>query len=234
MNAGMVIVGAGECGARAAFAFRELGYGGPVTLIGDEPHHPYERPPLSKDVLWHDEAPAPKWVSLPERFADQQIELITGKAAVAINRPAKKVLLSDGTALSYNRLLLATGSLPRRLPLAEGAGNRVAYLRTYGDALRIRDHLIPGRHVAIIGGGFIGLELAASARKRGAQVTILEAQPRILMRGVPEEIAAVVDARHRAEGARVLCGQSLSAIATEDRGVVIQLSDGRRVRPILP
>jgi 3-phenylpropionate/trans-cinnamate dioxygenase ferredoxin reductase subunit len=229
MNAGMVIVGAGECGARAAFAFRKLGYGGPVTLIGDEPHYPYQRPPLSKDVLSHDEAPTPKWVSLPETFADQHIELITGKVAVAIDRAAKKVLLCDGTVLPYERLLLATGARPRRLPLAEEAGDEIAYLRTYGDALRIREHLIPGRHVAIVGGGFIGLELAASARKCGAKVTVVEAQPRVLMRGVPEEIAAVVDARHRAEGVNVLCGRGLSAIAAQNDAVVIQLSDGQPI-----
>ena len=107
------------------------------------------------------------------------------------------------------KLLLATGAAPRRLALAEQAGDRIAYLRTFADALAIRDHLLPGRHVAIIGGGFIGLELAASARKRGAEVTIIEAQPRVLMRGVPEEIAEIVAARHLAEGVDLLCGVGL-------------------------
>jgi 3-phenylpropionate/trans-cinnamate dioxygenase ferredoxin reductase subunit len=132
-------------------------------------------------------------------------------------------------ALPYSKLLLATGAAPRRLALAEQAADRIAYLRTFADALGIRDHLLPGRHVAIIGGGFIGLELAASARKRGAQVTIVEAQPRVLMRGVPEEIAEIVAARHLAEGADLLCGVGLTAITMRPDGVRVELDDGRTI-----
>ena len=113
--------------------------------------------------------------------------------------------------------------------LAEQAGNRIAYLRTFADALAIRDHLNPGGHIAIVGGGFIGLELAASARKRGAEVTIIEAQPRILMRGVPEEIAGIVAARHLAEGSNLHCGVGLSAITARQDGVRVELGDGRAI-----
>ena len=228
-GAGMVIIGAGECGGRAALALREHGYEGAVTLVGDEPHHPYERPPLSKDVLALTDAPPPKWVSTPAVFVEKRIACITGKSAVAIDRAAKTVVFSDGMALPYSKLLLATGAAPRRLALAEQAGDRIAYLRTFADALGIRDHLLPGRRVAIIGGGFIGLELAASARKRGAQVTIVEAQPRVLMRGVPQEIAEIVAARHLAEGADLLCGVGLTAITMRPDGVRVELSDGRRI-----
>jgi 3-phenylpropionate/trans-cinnamate dioxygenase ferredoxin reductase subunit len=227
MDTGMVIIGAGECGGRAAFALREHGYEGPVTLIGEEQHHPYERPPLSKDALTLADLPEPKWVATEERFSDKHIDCITGKGVVAIDRKAKAAKLSDGTSLPYDRLLLATGAIPRRLPLAEQAGDRIAYLRTFTDALSIREHLLPGRHVAIIGGGFIGLELAASARKRGAEVTIIEAQPRILMRGVPQEIAEIVAARHLAEGADLLCGVGLASIGAGPDGVRIELADGR-------
>ena len=229
MSAGMVIIGAGECGARAASALREHGYQGPVTLVGDEPHHPYERPPLSKDVLSLADAPPPKWVSTPEAFAEKDIACITGKSAVAIDRSAKTVGFSDGMSLPYDKLLLATGAVPRRLALAEQAGERIAYLRTFGDALAIRAHLKPGRRVAIVGGGFIGLELAASARKRGCEVTIVEAQPRILMRGVPEEIAGIVAARHLAEGVELICGTGLTAIAAGQNGVRVALADGRAI-----
>ena len=228
-GSGMVIIGAGECGARAALALRENGYQGPVTLVGDELHHPYERPPLSKDVLSLADAPPPKWVSTPEIFAERQIACITGKSAVSIDRAARTVLFSDGMSLPYSKLLLATGAVPRRLPLAEPAGERIAYLRTFADALRIRDHLVPGRRVSIIGGGFIGLELAASARKRGCAVTIIEAQPRILMRGVPEEIAGIVAARHLAEGAELICGTGLTAIAAGAHSVRVELNDGRAI-----
>ena len=107
--------------------------------------------------------------------------------------------------------------------------SRIAYLRTFADALAIRDHLKPGGHVAIVGGGFIGLELAASARKRGAAVTVIEAQPRILMRGVPEEIAGIVAARHLAEGVNLHCGVGLSAVTARQDGVRIELADGRTI-----
>lgn len=222
----MVIVGAGECGARAAFALRENGYDGPITLIGDEPHLPYERPPLSKELLTSDEAPSPKWVGPRDGFSAADIDCVTGQAVTAIDRPAKTVRLADGTLLPYAKLLLATGATPRRLPLAPEATERVLYLRSFADALRIRDHVSLGRHVAIIGGGFIGLELAASARKRGADVTLIEALPRVLMRGVPEEIAAVVAGRHLAEGARLACGQGLQSIVEDGERVVTRLADG--------
>jgi 3-phenylpropionate/trans-cinnamate dioxygenase ferredoxin reductase component len=228
-DAGMVIIGAGECGARAALALRENGYQGAVTLVGDEPHHPYERPPLSKDMLSLDDAPPPKWVSTPEIFAEKNIACITGKSAATIDRAAKTVRFSDGMSLPYDKLLLATGALPRRLALAEQAGSRIAYLRTVADALAIRDHLKPGGHVAIVGGGFIGLELAASARKRGAAVTVIEAQPRVLMRGVPEEIAGIVAARHLDEGVNLHCGVGLSAVTARQDGVRIELADGRTI-----
>lgn len=225
----MVIIGAGECGARAAFALRELGYAGKVTLIGDEARLPYERPPLSKDVLHLADAPEPKWIGLAEKFAEQGISCLTGRRAVSLDPATRQVALSDDSTVSYDRLLFATGALPRQLPLAVGAGERCVTLRTFDDALRIRSHLRPGQHVAIVGGGFIGLELAASARKRGANVTIIEAQPRILMRGVPEEIAAVLSERHRAEGVEILCGAGISAVTGDDSSARISLSDGREI-----
>jgi 3-phenylpropionate/trans-cinnamate dioxygenase ferredoxin reductase component len=229
MADGMVIVGAGECGGRAALTLRDLGYEGRITLIGDEPHHPYERPPLSKDVLTADEVLPPKWVGAPDRFAELNIDCIHEKTAVAIDRQAKAVRLSDGSQLPYDKLLLATGAVPRRLPLAPQPSRRVAYLRNYADAMLIRAHLKPGSYIAIIGGGFIGLELAASARRRGADVTVIEAQPRILMRGVPEPIAQVIAERHVAEGVTLTCGRGLKGIVEEPGKVVIELTDGEAI-----
>jgi 3-phenylpropionate/trans-cinnamate dioxygenase ferredoxin reductase component len=228
MTDGMVIVGAGECGGRAAFALRDLGFDGPVTLIGEEPHHPYERPPLSKDVLSADELLQPKWMSLPERFAERGIACITGSAVTGIDRQSKAVELANGATVPYAKLLLATGAQPRRLPLAP-ASERIAYLRSYADALAIRAHLKPGNRLAVIGGGFIGLELAASARKRGSEVTVIEAQPRILMRGVPEEIAGIIAGRHRAKGVTLSCGRGLRSIAKREDKVVIELADGEAI-----
>lgn len=227
MRAGMVIVGAGECGGRAALALRELGFDGPVTLVGDEPHLPYERPPLSKEAMTG-EAPAIKAIASDELLAERSIRHIHSVQVVAIDRAAHEVRLSDGSSLPYEKLLLATGSTPRRMPMP-GLGARCVYLRTFNDALAIRAHLRAGNRVAIIGGGFIGLELAAAARKLGADVTVIEAQPRILMRGVPAEIAAIIHQAHEAEGVRVLTGQGIAAIADDGAEVRITLADAREV-----
>ncbi|HEV2900235.1 MAG TPA: FAD-dependent oxidoreductase [Pseudaminobacter sp.] len=225
MDAGMVIIGAGECGARAALALREHGYDGPIALIGEEAHLPYERPPLSKEAIAGADVPVAKTTLTAERIADAGIEFIGSSPAVAIERAAKNVRLADGRAIAYSKLLLATGAVPRRLPLAV-AGPRVAYLRTFDDALAIRARLTPGSRVAIVGGGFIGLELAASARKRGAAVTVIEAQPCILMRGVPADIAATVHALHAANGVEIACGEGTTAIR-DDGDVRIRLANER-------
>ncbi|RWB78412.1 MAG: ferredoxin reductase [Mesorhizobium sp.] len=225
--AGMVIIGAGECGGRAALALRDLGYDGPVTLIGDEPHLPYERPPLSKDAMTG-EAPSIKAIASDALFAERSIRHIHSVRAVAIDRAAHIVQLSDGSSLTYDKLLLATGSVPRQLPMP-GLGPCCVYLRTFNDALAIRAHLSAGNRVAVIGGGFIGLELAASACKLGATVTVIEAQPRILMRGVPAEIAEIIHKAHEAEGVAIHTGQGLAAIADDGKEVAITLAGGQRI-----
>jgi 3-phenylpropionate/trans-cinnamate dioxygenase ferredoxin reductase subunit len=228
-TAGMVIIGAGECGARAAFALRENGFAGPVTLVGEEVHLPYERPPLSKEALTRDEHPEPKWIGLAERFAENGISVLTERSAVGIDRAGKSVRLSDGSTLAYDKLLLATGAVPRQLPLAANAGPRCVTLRSFDDALAIRGLLVPGMRLIVIGGGFIGLELAASAVKRGAAVIVLEAQPRVLMRGVPEEIASVVTERHRAGGADIRAGTGIASITDDADAVRVTLSDGTKL-----
>jgi len=222
-----VIIGAGECGGRAALALRDLGYEGPVTLVGDEPHLPYERPPLSKEAMTG-EAPAIKAIATDALFAERSIRHIHSVRAVAIDRAAHAVRLSDGSSLAYGKLLLATGSVPRKLPMP-GLGPRCIYLRTFDDALAIRAHLGAGNRVAIIGGGFIGLELAAAARKLGATVTVIEAQLRILMRGVPAEIAEIIRKAHEAEGVSIRAGQGIAAIAGEGAEVGITLADGQKI-----
>lgn len=227
--AGMVIIGAGECGVRAAMTLRENGYDGPVTLIGAEPHLPYERPPLSKGAMTCDGAPLAKTINARDVLEAAGIDCLTGTAATAIDPAGKTVTLSGGRMLPFDRLLIATGANPRRLPLAGAEDVRCLSLRTFDDALKIRAHLDRGSRIAILGGGFIGLELAASARKRGAAVTVIEAQKRLLMRGVPEEIAAVIEARHRAEGVDIRCGTGLAAIEPGIETLHLSLSDGTRL-----
>lgn len=226
--AGMVIIGAGECGGRAALALRDNGYDGPVTLIGDEAHPPYERPPLSKEAMTGAEVPAIKAVADAARLTESRVTHLARRTVSSIDRAARTIALSDGEKISYDKLLLATGALPRRLPLAEML-SRAAYLRTFDDALSIRDTLKPGARIAIVGGGFIGLELAASATKLGAAVTVIEAQPRILTRGVAAEIAAVVHGLHEAAGVEVACGQGIAQIDEDGRGIHILLSGGRTI-----
>ena len=225
----MLIIGGGECGGRAALALRERGYDGPVTVVGSEPYLPYERPPLSKATMVAEAEPSPKLIGDRQFFADRRVECITGATAISIDRARQSVALADARILSYDRLLLATGAVPRRLPLPGADGARCAYLRTHDDALRIRNALKPGCHVAILGGGFIGLELAASARKRGARVTVVEALPRILTRGVPEEIARVIDARHRTEGVALVCGRGVSALRETGSSIEVVFSDGESI-----
>ena len=221
----MIVIGAGECGGRAALTLRELGYEGPVTLVGAEAHLPYERPPLSKDAMAAD-APAIKAIASEEELARKAITHVRSTVAASIDRAAKSVTLADGRRLAYEKLLLATGSVPRRLAMP-GLGRRCVYLRTFDDALAIRTHLRPGGRIAILGGGFIGLELAASARKLGAAATVIEAQPRILMRGVPAEIAGIVHEAHARHGVDIRCGAGIASVDDDGDTVHIGLSDGR-------
>ncbi|MGF1477799.1 MAG: NAD(P)/FAD-dependent oxidoreductase [Geminicoccaceae bacterium] len=211
--AGMVIIGAGECGVRAAFALRKHGFSGPVTVIGEENALPYERPPLSKG--WMAE---PKVIRKEEAYTEADIDLRLGTRVNAIDIDGKRLRLKDGDSVGYDHLLIATGARARRFPGMEDC----LTLRTDGDAGRIMQRIRSGSRVGIIGGGFIGLELAATARQAGAEVTVIEAGPRILGRAVPEQIARIVHARHAAEGVDVRTG---TADAAADANT-IKLTDG--------
>jgi 3-phenylpropionate/trans-cinnamate dioxygenase ferredoxin reductase subunit len=222
-EAGMVIVGGGKAGARAAVAFRENAWKGLVTLISDEALAPYDRPPLSKAAIMEESEPQPVYLLDEDMMASLEVNFLRGSAATAIDRDAKSVLLADGKKIPYDRLLIATGAEPRQLSQA-GAG-RALLLRDLAHSAKIRSEFISGKSVAIIGGGFIGLELAASAAKRGCRVTVIEALPRILMRGVPPDIATRIAARHAESGVAILTNAGIAEIGS-DR---ILLSDGREV-----
>jgi 3-phenylpropionate/trans-cinnamate dioxygenase ferredoxin reductase component len=226
-NQTALIIGAGECGARAAFALRENGHAGRIVLIGTEALHPYERPPLSKHALAADAEPT--HVVPRERFEEHGIELLTGVSAIAIDPKAKAVELSSGTTIPFDVALIATGASPRRLPFVAKDSKRILTLRTYEDALEIRKVLGEDRHIAIIGGGFIGLELAASARKAGTRVTLVEGLPRVLSRGVPAAIAERIASRHVAEGVDLRCGVSISGIDETADKATIELADGGKI-----
>src|SRR6185436_16453729 len=166
-EASMVIVGGGKAGARAAVAFRENSWKGPVTLISDEALAPYDRPPLSKAAIMDEAEPQPTYLLDEGMMASLEVNFLRGAAATAIDREAKTVSLADGKEIPYDRLLIATGAEPRKLSLA--GFDRALLLRDIGDSIRIRNEFSEGRNIAIIGGGFIGLELASSAAKRGCR-----------------------------------------------------------------
>jgi 3-phenylpropionate/trans-cinnamate dioxygenase ferredoxin reductase subunit len=224
-----VIVGAGEAGARAAAALREAGFAGAVTIIGDEPHAPYERPPLSKGALTDETEPQAATILSPERRAEHGIVLRTDTRVLAIDRAAHRITVSGDEALPYDRLLLATGARARRVAIDGLPADAVLTLRTFDEARALRARLRPDLRIAILGGGFIGLELAAAARARGAAVTVIELAPRQLARAVPADLAAIVADRHRAEGVTIQTGTAIEKIETGRDSRVLVLSTGERV-----
>ena len=224
-----VIVGAGHAGGRAAEALRAAGYKGRITLIGAERHPPYERPPLSKELL-AGSVPIEKTYIRPHVwYGEQEIDLRLGNEAVAIDRGAQRVRLKDGTDVPYDALMVTTGARPRILRIPGGEGPRVFYLRDIDDSLRLRERLVPGVRLAVIGAGFIGLEVAATARKRGAAVVVLELAPHVLARVCPPEIADYVTELHRKNGVEIRTGVGVAAIEDKGSGLAIVTGDGERI-----
>lgn len=221
----IVIVGGGLCGSRAALALRQKGFEGRVTLVGDENLLPYDRPPLSKQMLV--EGGEPAFLAAANTYSDLDLSIVSHTPAAVVDRSRKEVMLADGGALAYDRLLLATGARARTLP-GTGHLRRLMTLRTHADAVAIRRGLGPGKRLVVIGGGFIGLEVAASARALGASVTVLEGLSRLMARAVPEEIASVVEARHRGEGVEIVVDAAISAISENGEAITVSLADGRQ------
>jgi 3-phenylpropionate/trans-cinnamate dioxygenase ferredoxin reductase subunit len=207
MTERIVIVGAGQAGVQVAEALRAGGFAGSVTLLGAENHAPYHRPPLSKAWLAGEATEAQLVLRAPEALARKQIELRSGATAVAIDRERRRVRLGDGSELEYDRLALATGATARRLAIAGASAPNVLVLRSRDDADAIGRGLASclesGRPVAVIGGGFIGLEIAATARKRGVAVTVFEALPRLMARALAPPLAAWFADLHRRNGVRI-------------------------------
>jgi anthranilate 1,2-dioxygenase ferredoxin reductase subunit len=212
-----VIIGAGPAGMRAAEVLRQQAPDAAIMLIGDEPHLPYDRPPLSKAFIT-DRLTAAKLYLKPESFyAEQRIALKLGAAAIRIDRAQREVELASGERVAYDKLLLATGCRGRRLPPAFETVP-IHYLRSLGDADRIREALRPGGAIVMIGGGFIGLEIAASATKLGARVTVIEAAPRLMSRGMPAVVSDVARALHEKHGVRFEFEARLLGIAPGEAG----------------
>lgn len=226
-EAGMVIVGAGEAGASAALALREKGWSGTITLIGEQPHAPYELPPLSKAVMTAADEPSAPTILEETRMREKAIDFLPSSSAALIEAGKHFVVLDSGRRIPYRKLLLATGARAR--PLAAAGSAEVLYLRSYADAQTIRAWLLPGAHIGIIGGGFIGLELAASAIRRGCRVTVLESAPEILMRGVPRNLADIIAMRHRKAGVDLRTGVAISGFESIGGRRWILLADGLKI-----
>ena len=209
----LVIIGAGQAASQLVASLAQDGFAGEICLVGDEPHLPYQRPPLSKKFLAGELALDRLYVKPAAFYEKAGSRLMLGRRAERIDRAGRAVLLADGSRLPYSTLVMATGSRPRELPLA-GA----FYLRNIADVDAIRKHLVPGKSLVVIGGGYIGLELAAVAVKRGLSVTVLEQAPRLMARGVGPVVSDFYARLHGEEGVVIRTGAVVCGL--EDKGAI--------------
>lgn len=223
----VVIIGAGQAGAQTIISLRQAGYEGNISLIGDETELPYQRPPLSKKYL-SGEMEAERLYFRPQEFYDKEnVSLYLGRRAAEIDRKAKTVKLDDGTLLEYDALVLSTGSRPRPLPLPGADLQQVYDMRAISDIAAMQPHFTPGKKLVIIGGGYIGLETAAVARKMGLDTTVVEAADRVLARVTDPQISAFYERVHGEEGVTILTGVGVAALQGEGAVSGVELSDGR-------
>lgn len=229
MQDSIVIVGAGQAGAQAVQSLRTGGFGGRIALVGEEPHPPYQRPPLSKKHLSgeiDDEALHLRPLGFYEQNA---IDCHFGKVVEAIDRESRAVLLAGGEQLPYERLIIATGTRPRALPIAGAELPGVVTLRKISDVEAMRPLLrTPGR-IAIVGGGYIGLEVAAVARTMGHKVTVIEAQDRVMKRVVSPAVSAWFQELHADKGVRLMLDTGITGFSGSDRVTGVQLAGGGEV-----
>lgn len=221
----VVIVGAGHAGGSAAALLKASAFEGEILLLGEEPAPPYQRPPLSKAWL-KGETDLDSLLLRPETYyAEQGITLRTGVVVIGIAPAERTVTLADGTVEAYDALILATGSTGRRLPIPGADRPHLIELRTLADAERLKDQLGPGRRLVIVGGGYVGLEAAASARSLGAEVVLLERLDRVLKRVASEPLSAFFTERHRAEGVDVRLNVEVAGFEADG----VRLADGSLV-----
>lgn len=229
-SAPLVIVGASYAGVQLAAAARELGFDAPIVLLGDEPHAPYQRPPLSKGLLAGKTGVDQLALRGPDFYAGQGIDLRLGVRATALDLAAQRVRLADGSHLGYGWLALATGARCRPLPVPGADLQGVHQLRTLDDALAVQQALGRCTRACVIGGGFIGLEVAAALTTAGAQVTVIESQARLLARSFPASMSDYVAAAHRRRGVALELDRGVRALqGSQGRVEAVLLDDGRRL-----
>ncbi|MBJ7446757.1 MAG: FAD-dependent oxidoreductase [Brevundimonas sp.] len=221
----VVIIGAGHAGGTAAALLRQYGFEGQIVLAGSETVPPYQRPPLSKAWL-KGHAERDDLLLRPDSFyVEQDIDLRLGVTATAIEQAGRSVAFSDGTTETYNALILATGSVARKLAIPGADRPELIELRTLEDAERLKAALGPGRRLAVVGGGYVGLEAAASARALGAEVAVIERMDRVLARVASETLSTFFTAWHRAQGVDILTGAEVTAFEADG----VRLADGRLI-----
>lgn len=227
-SAGTVIIGAGQGGYQVAASLREYGYQEPITLVGDEPQLPYQRPPLSKAYLLGEMTADRLLLRSQTYYAQHAITVLTGERVAAVDRQARKVRLTSGAALAYDHLVLATGAHNRKLPVPGADLDGVFYLRTLAEADAIKARFESAQTIAVVGAGFIGLELAAVASKFGKKVYVVEALSRVMSRAVTPDLSAFFAGAHAAFGIELLLNARLQKIDGHNGRVSgIALGDGR-------
>ncbi len=231
MHLHMVVIGGGQAGLSICESLRKEGHSGRITLVCGEPHLPYQRPPLSKAYLAGDSHTDRLFLKPGAFYEEQEIKLHVGTCCESIDRESRTILLQNGTTISYDRLALATGCRPRRLPSTSGrAAQAASLLRGIEDSDAIAGQLDSARNCLVVGGGYIGLEIAATARKRGVEVTVIEAAPRLLGRVAGPETAARIHDLHTGEGVRIRTNAALAALEASSGGCVrATLADGTSV-----
>ncbi len=227
--AGVVIVGAGQAGGDLTGALRAGGYAGNITLIGDEPYAPYRRPPLSKAFLSGEASLESLYLKSAETYARQQIDCRFGIGVERIERKTRSLRLYDGTLVPYEHLVLATGGRARRLSLPGANHPNVHYIRNIEDILRLKEQVLPGKRLLIVGGGYVGLEAASIGIKKGLEVTLIESLDRVLARVTAPELSAFYEKAHRARGVKILTGTGVHALEGDPLVDTVVLSDGRRL-----
>lgn len=226
----IVVVGGGQAAVEVIASVRHAGWEGPLVLIGEEPHLPYQRPPLSKGLLLGDTLPDTLRLRPESFYAGRSVELVLGTAVASLDARERAVVTADGRRVRFSGLALTTGGRVRRLPVPGAALDGVCYLRTLDDALALKGHLDEATEVVVVGGGFIGLEVAAVARKRGKAVTVVEAMGRLMARAAAPALAAFYLEAHRRRGVRVLLDAAVTGMVGEQgrvRGV--RLADGTTI-----